>query len=398
MSNTLKKRGWAPRIALSCEADYVHHIAYDYHGRRMAVCTSSKRISIFTAESMTKSEEPDDVNWIETGRIEGAHLGPIWRLAWGDPEWGEPLASCSEDHTVHIYVDKFHNHAKSDVELRTSVDKRWSKSARLEGEGPLTDVKFAPAHLGLKLAACTSDGKVRLWECADLIKHAQWDAEDLSHTYPIKGKQQGIGAVGQPVQTEDSMLYENMSTASLDWMPAPFGGSIHGDDKGDMFAVVGRLRRLSIWTKNQKTHKYAEVTYLDSAHSAMLHCVKDVAWCPNLCRTHEIIAVAGQGACLFRLDFHQVEGQGKNLIPGIELKLSLLSSLLDDPEVIVWRCSWNLVGTCLLLSTEGGKVSLWKATTAKSNTSNEWKTDWQEEFNADFDDPINPPYCGDPMA
>lgn len=38
----------------------------------------------------------------------------------------------------------------------------------------LRDVKFAPKHMGLKLATCTDDGMVRIYEAMDVMNLASW--------------------------------------------------------------------------------------------------------------------------------------------------------------------------------------------------------------------------------
>ena len=35
--------------------------------------------------------DADDATWAETGRMEQAHAGPIWRLSWGHPEHGDNI-------------------------------------------------------------------------------------------------------------------------------------------------------------------------------------------------------------------------------------------------------------------------------------------------------------------
>merc|ERR1740117_2443512 len=97
------------RLPTLNDADYVHDIAYDYYGTRLAICTSSLCISIFSAPSATGSTatgEESSGEWVETARMTQAHTGPIWRLSWGPPDCGEPLASCSEDRTVAIWSNR----------------------------------------------------------------------------------------------------------------------------------------------------------------------------------------------------------------------------------------------------------------------------------------------------
>ena len=38
----------------------------------------------------------------------------------------------------------------------------------------VTDIQFSPRHLGLKLATCSADGFVRIYEAIDVINLAHW--------------------------------------------------------------------------------------------------------------------------------------------------------------------------------------------------------------------------------
>ncbi len=58
-----------------------------------------------------------------------------------------------------------------DVKAKT----HWIKRASLvDSRTSVTDVQFAPRHLGLMLATCSSDGLVRVYEAADVMNLAQW--------------------------------------------------------------------------------------------------------------------------------------------------------------------------------------------------------------------------------
>ena len=52
---------------------YIHDLAYDYTGHRVATCSSDQTIRIFNAAGQKTAE------W-------KAHYGSIWRLAWAHPE------------------------------------------------------------------------------------------------------------------------------------------------------------------------------------------------------------------------------------------------------------------------------------------------------------------------
>jgi nucleoporin SEH1 len=81
--------------------DIVNDICFDYYGKRFAVCAMDKRLIVYDAE-----EVGGDKRWIRTGDIQRAHNDVIWRLAWAHPEFGQVIASCSEDGAVNIWEEQ----------------------------------------------------------------------------------------------------------------------------------------------------------------------------------------------------------------------------------------------------------------------------------------------------
>eukprot|EP00931_Biecheleriopsis_adriatica_P103966 TRINITY_DN78735_c0_g1_i1.p1 TRINITY_DN78735_c0_g1~~TRINITY_DN78735_c0_g1_i1.p1 ORF type:complete len:391 (+),score=66.79 TRINITY_DN78735_c0_g1_i1:101-1273(+) len=374
------------RLPTLSEADYVHDVAYDHYGTRLALCTSSLRISIFSVPSAAGggqegTEESEPGRWTEVARMERAHSGPIWRLSWGHPEYGDPLASCSEDRTVNVWYGGSSPGAPSAAARKGSgAPPSWearaihqddSKSVAQPGmrgggeprrglacDGPVVDVRFAPAPLGLRLAACTADGKARVFECVNSMDLSKWepDAQDLQ----TLGKATNANTSG------------GSGSAALDWRKVPFGTHA-GDDFSEMLAVAGRGGRLAVWAKD-KSSKWREQASAE-AHPVGGGGVRDVAWCPNLCRPYEVVATCGAGATLWRVDLSTPdERQGgykqKEATGDARCSIVRLAELMppNHEACPVWRCSWNLTGTTLALCPESGEVSVWKA-----DASSEWK-------------------------
>lgn len=357
------------RLPTLSEADYVHDIAYDYYGTRLALCTSSLRISIFSAPT---GGGGDGASWTETARMERAHAGPIWRLSWGHPEHGEPLASCSEDCSVNIWFwgRQGTTPATKGGEGNSKLP-RWEQRAQIQGDGPVTDVRFAPAPLGLKLAACTADGRARIYYCGNAMNLRTWDSEELETV------RMGINPSSSSFNTAMSVNSgpTACSSAALDWMPVPLGGG-SAEQACEAIALAGRGGRLAIWgkeTKESTSGKWKELASAD-AHPSAEGGVKDVAWCPNMCRRYEIVATCGAGAALWRIEFAAQDERYSGLHARKQQQFTCHMELLKElmPPTYeanpVWRCSWNLTGTTLALCPEGTEVSVWKA-----DASLEWR-------------------------
>lgn len=63
----------------------------------------------------------------------------------------------------HSLTHSFH----FQIKRTTLVDSRTS----------VTDVKFAPKHMGLMLATCSADGVVRIYEAPDVMNLSQWSLQ-----------------------------------------------------------------------------------------------------------------------------------------------------------------------------------------------------------------------------
>ena len=113
----------------------IHDVAYDFFGRRVAVCSSDQSIKIYDDSKLT-------AEW-------KAHSGSIWRIVWAHPEFGQVLASCSFDRSVKVWEEV------SDAEdARTGSVWHLQKELR-DAADSLHDVAFAPKHVGLLLASCS---------------------------------------------------------------------------------------------------------------------------------------------------------------------------------------------------------------------------------------------------
>lgn len=219
----------------------------------------------------------------------------------------------------------------------------WSLRASLSWEltVAIVDVCFSPPVHGCKVAACSAQGDVRLFECMSSFDLRKWDHEDLE-------------SIAHPLSTGGAV-------ATLDWRR---GASLH-ESENETLVIAGRTGQLAIWEKSGRRGRWAELASVDAHPEA--DGVQDVAWCPNLWRSYEIIATCGAGAALWRADFTNVGSEVRRLCQ-VQLLETLVSS--TDDTCPVWRCSWNLTGTMLAISSDRQALSVWKSTASQS-----WKRD-----------------------
>ncbi|KAK5665690.1 epoxide hydrolase, soluble (sEH) [Batrachochytrium dendrobatidis] len=138
--------------------DLIHDVVYDYYGTKLITVSSDQRIKVWQVED-TGAWSLNDV-W-------KAHDSSIVKASWAHPEFGQVFASCSFDKTVKIWEEQEQEQCQS--------GRRWTECATLtESRGSVHDIEFAPNHLGLKLAACGSDGVLRIYEAMDVVNLTSW--------------------------------------------------------------------------------------------------------------------------------------------------------------------------------------------------------------------------------
>lgn len=72
----------------------------------------------------------------------------MWRVTWAHPEFGQVLATCSFDRTAAVW-EELSSNASCKGGSSTNT---WLKRASLvDSRTSVTDVRFAPKHLGLQL-------------------------------------------------------------------------------------------------------------------------------------------------------------------------------------------------------------------------------------------------------
>lgn len=139
--------------------DLVHDVVYDFYGRYVATCSSDQHIKVFKADKETNKWELSD-SW-------KAHDSSIVAIDWASPEFGRIIASVSYDKTLKIWEEN--------PDQEECSGRRWNQLCVLnDSRGALYDVKFAPPHLGLKLATIGNDGSLRIYEALEPSDLRSW--------------------------------------------------------------------------------------------------------------------------------------------------------------------------------------------------------------------------------
>ncbi|XP_041375583.1 nucleoporin SEH1-like [Gigantopelta aegis] len=309
--------------AISAEhKDLIHDVSYDFHGHRMATCSSDQSVKVW--------DLGEDGQWHCTASWK-AHSGSVWRVTWAHPEFGQVLATCSFDRTANVWEELVGEHGRTG-----GGQSHWVKRTSLvDSRTSVTDIKFGPKHLGLQLATCSADGIVRIYEAVDVMNLSNW-----------------------PLQNE---IINNISCSCLSWNPS----RVHppmiavGSDDGNPANNGGKVQ---IYEYNESTRKWNKVE-----HIMITDPVHDVAFAANLGRSYHLLAIASKTVSIISLKPLRkdaiVAASGHSTF-----EMRKVASF-NDHDSQVWRVCWNVIGTVLASSGDDGCVRLWKA-----NYLDNWKS------------------------
>eukprot|EP00128_Syssomonas_multiformis_P015646 Colp12_sorted_trinity150504_noHs@6268 len=311
--------------------DLIHDVAYDFYGRRLCTCSSDHQIMVWDQDAQG--------GWVCTAKWK-AHQGSVWRVCWSHPEFGQVLASCSFDRTVAIWEESDPGNKKGSG--------TWIKRTSLvDSRNSVKDIEFSPKHWGLKLATCSSDGWVRIYEAPDVMNLTHWSS--MSEFEAHKG-----------------------GCNCLSWNPSRF--------HAPMLAIGTNDPYPKLWEYNEQYRRWEGIEVRWSSVDSEAGALNDVAFSPNMGRSYHLLATASKDGyvSIWKLSSSQANGdntttldtsggaQGGN-VGGVRLQCQrLLHS--DDHASEVWRVEWNVTGTILASTGDDGTVRLWK-----SNYLDEWK-------------------------
>ncbi|KAK0061820.1 nucleoporin SEH1 [Biomphalaria pfeifferi] len=300
--------------------DIIHDVSFDYHGTRMATCSSDHTVKVWDLE---KGEWHCTASW-------KTHSGSVWRVTWAHPDFGQVLATCSFDRTAAVWEE-----LSGDIGTKGgSSSNTWIKRTSLvDSRTSVTDVGFAPKHLGLQLATCSEDGIVRIYEAVDVMNLSNWQ---LQYEFNCNFKLSCLS-------WNTSRMHPPMIAVGSD-EPSPAAG--------------GKVQIYEYSETNRKWQKVEIIyTVTDPVH--------DVRFAPNMGRSYHLLAIASNDLVILTLKNLRKEGGNAGGPSRFEIRQT---GSFDDHQSVVWRVSWNITGTILASSGDDGAVRLWKA-----NYLDSWK-------------------------
>lgn len=342
---------YVPRSVNAEFRDTITDISYDHFGHRLALSSTDHTIQIWDLG-------PDGIYQL-TSKFR-SHSGSVWKVTWAHPEFGQILATCSLDRTAIIW-EEVHD-ATIDTKRSSNQTSHWAKRATLvDSRTSLTDIRFAPKHLGLMLVTCATDGHVRIYEAPDITNLSQWSLKDEFNC--------------------------KMACSSIAWnhsrIHAPML-AVGSDDTNNPSPKV------LIYEYNEHLRRWIKADAVASATDP----VQDLTFAPYIGRSYHLLGIASknvqivtikpsQNANTAAVSMSSMHMQSSDVLhhhhhhhqsttnstptqtPRFDIKTV---AQFDDHLSQVWRVSWNITGTILASSGDDGTVRLWK-----SNYLDNWK-------------------------
>ncbi|KAG5445621.1 Nucleoporin SEH1 [Clonorchis sinensis] len=368
--------------------DLIHDVAYDFYGLRMATCSSDQMIKIWDLRP--------DGEWVCTARWR-CHLGPCWRVTWAHPEFGQVIATCSFDRTITIWeeiaggqsnpgttVHDPDNPPVVSIQSNTAcypaaqpTSTSWVRRANLvDPRTSVTGLQFAPRHLGLQLAAISTDGLLRVYEALDVMNLSQWR---LQFDFPTK-------LIGSCLAWSQSP-FDPPLIAVGSAAPASSASSNDAADQSGTSALQPHFglgttvsSSNSLITGKVVIYEYSEARrHWDLVEDIreMEDAVYDIQFAPHMGQSFHTLAVGSKDVFILRI--RSMGNQPTNISSKGNLNLSGSGSFTNSAPPTrtayeinllarfnhhkgrVWRVSWNVTGSILASSGDDGCIRLWQA-------------------------------------
>lgn len=208
----------------------------------------------------------------------------------------------------------------------------------------------------MRLASGSADGVVRIYEALDTMNLNHWKLDGVIEAEVEDSNADSEGTIDRNLGSDNVSSNENMGVTSLSWCAGRFEPAT---------LVVGcSSGRVSIYRYMDGQRSWVEAIRLPCHATAngIPRGVLDAAWAPNVGRSYHLIATCGKDN---QLKVHRVK-RGRGGKGDSEGGPSSASSLVYEGTEVLdqsqsWRCQWNVTGTVLASSGDGGVVRLWKS-------------------------------------
>ncbi|KAI6653796.1 Nucleoporin seh1-like isoform X2 [Oopsacas minuta] len=308
-----KKSGTTKTVIPTSHVDTIHDATFDFSGQRLATCSADQHVCVWDTKA--------DGQWECTTKFP-AHKGPIWRIDWAHPQFGQLLVTCSFDCCVSIWQEN------TRIDSAGKHTLQWDKEiTRLDSQSSVSDVRFAPHYYGLKFASCSYNGYVRIYEAKDIMRLNDWT---LSHEF------QSLNGASSICWSQSSLFHMLLAVGSDD----PNAAAKH----------------IGIYQLHVPSNKWRSI--LDEQTENVFRKVNDISFANWMGRSYHSLAVGGIGLYVVKIKPLENSSSAESDFHYTFQHIPLRE--VDKQVVEVWRVHWNITGDMLIASTNERRVTIWK--------------------------------------
>eukprot|EP01060_Flectonema_neradi_P034470 TRINITY_DN6052_c0_g1_i2.p1 TRINITY_DN6052_c0_g1~~TRINITY_DN6052_c0_g1_i2.p1 ORF type:complete len:353 (+),score=47.10 TRINITY_DN6052_c0_g1_i2:75-1133(+) len=307
---------------------FMHDIALCSSGKRMASCSTDRKIIIWDLGYSSGKQK-----YTRSGIIDGRsmHSASVTNLSWASSAYGSILASSGLDNRIKIWQ-----------EVNTKDGATWDILSDMPITGGVTAIKFAPRQFGLKIGASSGDGTVQT------LVASGTNFKDWSQVGIFELTKKADGGSGHKV-----------GVTALDWNPSNL-------EEKEMIVCGTEAGEVSVWIMDGSgmREKWSQIPLRqgDGSIIPIIHskgsAITSVSWAPSIGRKYQLIASCSKDGHLLITKMYPITETANSQV---EFRVVTVLSLPGaHSRNSIWRVSWNLTGTTLASSGDDGNVRLWK--------------------------------------
>ncbi|XP_063729107.1 nucleoporin SEH1-like isoform X2 [Symsagittifera roscoffensis] len=310
-----------------------------------------------TSSAHVESQMVNGARWINNHKIQAVN-GPVWKVSWADPHFGQVIATCSFDRKAIVFEE---TSADSNSETATVWTQR---NLIVDCQASVIGVKFGPQREGLILALASVDGLVQIYQAT-----SPWNLTVWVHHSKIKHLKSC---------TLTSISWSTPITLPTLLAVGANGGTL--SEKTERFGLFELIHSANPESGKELIWRRIQDSCIE-IHAPTA--VYEVAFAPSVGRRYHTLAVATNQIRVIKIELPFASQFQSSANDSTEFNIneaaaskyqfssqtvvnsgSVSGSLTAD---ICYRLGWNALGTIFAASQGDGSVKLYK-----QNHFNQW--------------------------
>ncbi|CAD8077948.1 unnamed protein product [Paramecium sonneborni] len=297
--------------------DIIHDIAFNFDGNRFATASSDQTMRVYNKV---------DGKWEKSAECK-FHDGPIWKIRWADPKFGQLIATCSQDKGVGVWEEK--KFLQESPSGQKQIIVQWKQRILiLESKEAVADIQFGSKSNGLLLAIAYVDGKLQ-------IHRAHEQNQFIKEGEDVHIMDYGLRAISW----NRAPLEREMLVAAGNAEQQKYLSKIKIDHSHSM-------KTMAIWMLQYENQKLGMKKIHEFEEEKTIN---DVQWANQNGKSFHLIASASiEGVKIWQIKIVKETEVEKMKVFNINRE--------TKPNYQAYRVSWNILATLLAVSCESKKI------------------------------------------